>query len=87
MTSRRPWLNEQRDQLRLLYAEALIAVGRLCKSRRESVKAIHFSHCALNEVPERKGIHRDLMAIYEEHGERDKALNQYDSLQRHLHQA
>ncbi|HLY27134.1 MAG TPA: BTAD domain-containing putative transcriptional regulator [Aggregatilineales bacterium] len=87
MASNMPWINERREQLRLAYANALISVGRIYKSLRETEKAVHFYLRALNEVPDREDIHRDLMTVYEDRGERDKALNQYKILKTRLRQA
>src|SRR5258708_2383810 len=87
MAANMSWINERREQLRLEYANALIAIGRIYKSLRETDKAVHYYLRALNEVPEREDIHRDLMTIYEERRERDKALQQYKILKARLRQA
>jgi two-component SAPR family response regulator len=84
-----PWINERREYLKLKYVEALVGVARLYKGLGESEKAIHYYLRAIREVPQREDIHRDLMALYESRGERQKALAQYsalkDILQRTLH--
>src|SRR5258708_5465227 len=80
-----PWVALRRERLHQTYATALISVGRIYKSLRESEKAIHFYLRALREVPEREDIHRDLMTIYEMRGERDKAIAQYVYLKDLLH--
>jgi DNA-binding SARP family transcriptional activator len=79
-TTEMPWIDERREHLRLTYASALIAVGRIYKSLNETEKAISFYLRALREVPQREDIHRDVMTIYEGRGERDKAIVQYKAL-------
>ncbi len=87
VTSTVPWVVERREQLRLHYANALIAIARLYNTMKDSDKAVYFYLRALNEVPDREDIYRDLMTLYQERGERDKALNQYDILQHRLYAA
>lgn len=72
-----PWINQRREQLRLVYAEALIGIGRLYKATDDTDQAISFYLRALREVPQREDIHRDVMSLYEGRGERDKAVAQY----------
>lgn len=72
-----PWIVRRREALRLSYAEALIGLGRLYRSLEEKEHAISFYLRALREVPQREDIHRDLMTLYHERGETDKAIGQY----------
>ncbi|MCC7206511.1 MAG: bacterial transcriptional activator domain-containing protein [Anaerolineae bacterium] len=72
-----PWIIRRREALRLSYAEALIGLGRLYRSLNEKEHAISFFLRALREVPQREDIHRDLMTLYHERGETDKAIGQY----------
>ncbi len=75
-----PWINQRREQLRLVYAEALIGLGRLYKATNDSDQAISFYLRALREIPEREDLHRDVMSLYEMRGEREKAVEQYKIL-------
>lgn len=75
-----PWIKARREQLKLLYAETLINVGRIKKSLRESDSAISYYLRALREVPEREDIHRDIMTLYASQGQVDKAVEQYNLL-------
>lgn len=79
-TTEMPWIDERREQLKLIYAGSLISVGRIYKSLGDTDKAISFYLRALREVPQREDIHRDVMTIYEGRGERDKAVAQYKAL-------
>jgi DNA-binding SARP family transcriptional activator len=72
-----PWIVRRRESLRLSYAEALIGLGRLYRSLDEKEQAISFYLRALREVPQREDIHRDLMTLFHERGETDKAIGQY----------
>lgn len=83
-----PWIDRRREELRLIYAEALISVGRLYKAQGDSELAVSYYLRALREVPQREDIHRDVMNLYEKSGERSKAIAQYkllsDTLKRTL---
>lgn len=83
-----PWIEARRERLRLTYAEALIGVARLYKALDERERSISYYLRALREVPQREDLHRDLMTIYAENEQYDKAVAQYklltDTLQRTL---
>jgi two-component SAPR family response regulator len=59
-----PWTVERRDQLRQLYAQALISMGRMYKRRENDERALGYFVRALKETPEREDIHREVMATY-----------------------
>jgi len=87
MTSTMPWIEERREALRLQHATALLAAARIQQSQQESDKALHFYLRALNEVPDREDIYRELMTLYEERGEHDKAIKGYKILKNRLRRA
>ena len=74
------WMVERRNELRGLYAQALIGMGRLCERREEYMTALGFYVRALKETPEREDIHRDVMQIYIDQGMHEDARNQYQML-------
>lgn len=78
------WVEERREQLRMLSAQALIGMGRLCKKRQEFEQALGFFVRALKEVPEREDVHRSVMTIYAELGRFDDARDQYRRLENML---
>jgi DNA-binding SARP family transcriptional activator len=84
-----PWINERREHLKLEYVEALVNVARIYKALNKLDDAIHYYLRSLRQVPTREDIHRELMTLYEQKGERHKALSQYQALkeilQRTLH--
>jgi len=82
--SEMPWIVERREQLRQDYAEALIAAARLHKAEGETDRAILFDLRALNELPEREDVYRDLMTLYAQSGQTDKAVAQFRLLERLL---
>lgn len=75
-----PWIVKRREHLRLAYAEALIGVARLYRALNDNERATSYYLRALREVPQREDIHRDMMALYAETGEPEKAIAQYDLL-------
>jgi len=62
------------------YAEALIGIARLYRALKDDERAISFYLRALREVPQREDVHRDLMSLYDQRGEPDKAVRQYEIL-------
>jgi two-component SAPR family response regulator len=72
-----PWIVERRDQLRQLYAQALIGMGRIYKTRKNPEKALGFFTRSLREMPEREDIHREVMALYLQLGMVRDAQNQF----------
>ncbi len=74
------WMVERRAELRSLYAQALIGMGRLCQRRDEQMTALGFYVRALKETPEREDIHRDVMQIYINQEMYDDARKQYKML-------
>lgn len=75
-----PWVEERRDQLRLLYAQALISMARLHKRRNELDHALGYFIRALKETPEREDIHREVMMIYLKQEMFEDARRQYQAL-------
>ncbi len=75
------WIQERRAALQLLYVEALVEVGRGYAARNDPDRAISFFLRALREVPTREDLHRDVMRLYQETGEVDKAVRQYKTLE------
>jgi two-component SAPR family response regulator len=80
-----PWIQERREQLRQLNAQALISLGRLNKRRGNHEAALGFFTRALKHAPEREDIHREVMAIYMQLGRHDDARMQYKALAEYLH--
>lgn len=78
------WVEERREQLRMLNAQALIGMGRLCKKRREFEQSLGFFIRALKEVPDREDVHRSVMTIYAELDRFDDARDQYRRLEHML---
>lgn len=78
------WALQRRDQLRQLYAQALIGVGRIHKRREGYQRALGFFLRALKETPEREDIHREVMMLYLKLGMPSDAKMQYQHLQQIL---
>jgi two-component SAPR family response regulator len=75
------WVRQRRDNLRQLYAQALINLGRISQRHDENQQAIGYFTRALKETPEREDIHRQVMSLYQKLGLHDDAINQYLKLQ------
>ena len=78
------WANNRRDQLRQLYAQALISMGRLHKRQNNLRPALGYFTRALGETPEREDIHREVMNLYLKLDMVDDALMQYRNLEQQL---
>ncbi len=75
-----PWIEQRREQLRLLNSQALISLGRINKRRGDSENALGFFTRSLAHTPEREDIHREIMAIYHKTGRKHDAQLQYRQL-------
>lgn len=74
------WVVERREQMRQLYSQALINMGRIQKRRENDREALGFFVRALKETPEREDIHREVMATYLKLDMIDDARKQYHRL-------
>ena len=74
------WTIERREQMRQLYSQALINMGRIQKRRENDRGALGFFVRALKETPEREDIHREVMATYLKLDMPDDARQQYQRL-------
>ncbi|HEX2906757.1 MAG TPA: bacterial transcriptional activator domain-containing protein [Phototrophicaceae bacterium] len=75
-----PWVENRRDHLRQLFAQALISMGRLYKRRGDNLKSVGYFIRSLKETPEREDIHREIMNIYLKLGRTEDARAQYRQL-------
>lgn len=80
------WVQERREQLRQLYAQALIAIGRITEKDGRDQDALSYFTRALKETPEREDIHRSTMQLYVRLGMKDDARRQYHKLEQILHE-
>ncbi len=78
------WVVRRRDELRGMYAQALIGMGRVWLARSDAHRALGFFLRALKEVPEREDVHRSVMAIYIQLEMYDDARKQYHRLEQML---
>jgi two-component SAPR family response regulator len=75
------WVEDRRDHLRQLYAQALIGMGRIQQRRGDRERALGFFARSLKEAPEREDIHRDVMRLYLDLGMVNDARMQYERLE------
>jgi two-component SAPR family response regulator len=78
------WTGERRNQLRQLYAQALISMGRIHKRRSNWEHALGYFVRSLKETPEREDIHREVITIYLKRDMPQDALMQYRNLEQTL---
>ncbi len=74
------WAVERRYALKSSYAQALIALGRICKKQGKDEEALGYFLRALHETPEREDIHREVMKLYVKLGRPEDAKAQYQRL-------
>lgn len=78
------WMHQRRDELRQLYAQALIGMGRLRNRAGDAMGALGYFVRSLKETPEREDIHREVMMIYLNQEMYEDAKNQYRLLEQTL---
>ncbi|MBK8023234.1 MAG: hypothetical protein IPK19_17855 [Chloroflexi bacterium] len=81
------WVVYRREQLRQMYAQSLIGMGRLCAAEGDDRRALGYLTRSLKENPEREDIHRHVMSLYVKLGMVEDALAQYQFLSNHLQES
>ena len=79
-----PWVEARRNQLKTIYAEALIGVARLKADQEAWDEALGYYARALKEAPQREDIHRGAMQMYINLGRNADAQQQYILFERLL---
>ncbi len=79
-----PWVEHRRKEISGQYAQALIGLGRISQSRNKIDDALRYYSRALRQTPEREDIHRQVMELYHQRGENDKAIEQFRLLEKSL---
>lgn len=80
----RDWAKERRQVLRRYNAQALIGLGRVREAQGRIDESLHHYTRALEATPEREDIHRQVMDLYYAQGNNEKAIEQYQLLERSL---
>ncbi|HEX2619297.1 MAG TPA: BTAD domain-containing putative transcriptional regulator [Phototrophicaceae bacterium] len=78
------WVEDRREHLRTMYAQALIGMGRIHHRRGDAEKALGYFVRSLKETPEREDIHREVMRLYLQLGMVHDARVQYQRLEETL---
>lgn len=78
------WVEVRRKQLREMYAEALIGMGRLKAAAAQWEAALGFYARSLRETPQREDIHHAVMQIYLRLNRPQDARQQFGVLERYL---
>src|SRR5919202_3358316 len=78
------WASERREELRETYLALLVELAGLHEEREEYDPAIEALRLALTGDPAREEAHRGLMRLYAAAGERQRAIAQYQQLEKRL---
>jgi DNA-binding SARP family transcriptional activator len=73
------WVLQERERFRSLYMESLAHLMHYHKERGNSEKGVNCARKILSQEPLREEIHRELMRIYWDSGQRTKAIQQYQT--------
>lgn len=73
------WVTRERERIKNLHLEALIALMRFHGRQRAFEKALLYGRRILEQEPLREEIHREMMRFYWESGQRTQAVQQYQS--------
>lgn len=79
-----PWVVERREQLRQMYAQALIQLGRIYYRKEDKERALGFFTRSLKENPQREDVHRLVMGLYRDLHMIEDAIAQYAKLKQVL---
>ena len=71
------WALRERERLRLLYLKSLVQLMRCYKEHNQYEKSLACGLQILNHDPLREEIHREVMRLYQESGQRVMAIRQY----------
>ena len=80
------WAQGRREELRRQNAQAQIGLGRILEHQGDIDGALKHYGRALNATPEREDIHRQVMQLYFQKGDKAKAAAQFVILERSLKQ-
>jgi DNA-binding SARP family transcriptional activator len=75
------WAIQQRERLRTIYLETLTRMVQYYRDRRQPDRGIYYARCILEIDPLREEIHREMMHLYLESGQRPQAIKQYELCQ------
>lgn len=73
------WVLRERERLRFQFLNSLAFLMRCCKLKGDFEKSIVYGHQILGLDPLREEIHRELMRLYMENGQRALAVRQYEN--------
>lgn len=73
------WAIKERLRIRSLFLSSLERLMRYYKECNNYDKSIHYANCLLESDPLREEIHRELIRLYLENGQRTKAIQQYNN--------
>jgi DNA-binding SARP family transcriptional activator len=79
-----PWIRQRREQLKHMYTDTLIQIGRCYQAQANDDLAGSFFLRAQREYPEREDVCRSLMTLYRGQNQVARAAMQYELLQDRL---
>jgi len=78
------WARQRRVELRDMYAEALINIARIQRQKGKKDEALVYFVRGAAERPDREDVHREVMELYAESGQKDAIAAQYRILEETL---
>jgi DNA-binding SARP family transcriptional activator len=78
------WALRERERLRLVYLKDLEYLMNYYKDRQDYSKSLAYGQKILEQDPLHEDIHREMMRLYMENGQRAHAVRQYQICQVHL---
>ncbi|MAS33640.1 MAG: hypothetical protein CL610_06525 [Anaerolineaceae bacterium] len=76
-----PWSVKRAEQLKYAYVQSLVSMARLHKRNYDWQSALGYFTRALQAIPEREDIHREVMNIYLQQNRYEDAAHQYRVLE------
>ncbi|MBN1138223.1 MAG: bacterial transcriptional activator domain-containing protein [Anaerolineae bacterium] len=73
------WALRERERLRMLYLNSLAYLMRYCRHHGAIEQSLACAQQILQHDPLREEIHREMMRLYAEHGQRALAVRQYET--------
>jgi two-component SAPR family response regulator len=80
------WVQKRREHLKNLFAQALISMGKIQRTRGNDSAALGYFSRAVKESPEREDTYREMMHIYLDMGSYRDGVEQYELLRKTLNE-
>ena len=79
------WALRERERLHAMYINSLACLMRYCHQQADHAEAIVYAQSILEQDSLREDVHRTLMRLFHENGQRTQAMQQYEQCRQLLH--